>query len=141
MPIFVNHNFIKFFFLDVWLQICRGSFSFTGRSPLRAPVTGVACFSPSKTAAALFVNSCFPLLSGPSALKQWIFSSFDPSVGNDTNQASKLYFIRSFRRLSQADKILSTRLRLEGALIRPAGDISCSVSNIQPGPRSNAPGV
>ena len=41
-------------------------------------------------------------------------------------------------RLSQADKILSTQLRLEGALIRPAGAISCSVSAIQPGPRSNA---
>ena len=56
----------------------------------------------------------------------------DPSIGNETAQVSRLYFITSFGRLSQADNILSTQLRLEVALTRPAGVISCSVSAIQP---------
>ena len=52
-------------------------------------------------------------------------------------QSSNSILLRHLR-LSQVDKILSTQLRLEGALIRPAGVISCSVSAIQPEPRSNA---
>ena len=44
-----------------------------------------------------------------------------PSIGNETAQASKLYFITSFGRPSQADKILLTQLSVEGALTRPAG--------------------
>ena len=100
--------------------------------------TRVACFSTLKNAVALSVNFCFPLLSGPSALKQWIFSPCDPSIGNETAQASKLYFITSFGRFSQADIILSTQLHLESALIRSAVVISCSVSAIQAGPWSNA---
>ena len=56
--------------------------------------TGVACSSALKNAGALSVNSCFPSLSGPSALKQWIFSSSDPSIGNEIAQASTLFFLR-----------------------------------------------
>ena len=100
--------------------------------------TGVACSSALKNATALSVNFCFPLLSGPSAVKQWTFSSCDPSIGNETAQASKLYFITSFGSLSQDDKILLTQLRLKSALIRPAVVTSCYLSAIQPGPRSNA---
>ena len=59
-------------------------------------------------------------------------------MGNKTAQVSRLYFVTSFGRLSQADKILSIQLRLEGAIIRPAGVTSCSVSAIQLGSRSNA---
>lgn len=41
-----------------------------------------------------------------------------------TAQASKLFLITSFGGLSWADEILSTKLRLEVVLIRPAGVIS-----------------
>ena len=64
--------------------------------------------------------------------------SSDPSIGNETAQVSRLYLITSFGRLSRADNILLTQLRLKGALIRPAGGISCSVSAVQLGPQSNA---
>ena len=95
MPIFINHSFIKIFFVDVWLQISKGVISIY-RSGL-------------KNAAALSVNSCCPLLCGPSVLKQCIFSSPDPSIGNETAQA-RLQNSHSFGRLSQTDKILSTQL-------------------------------
>ena len=87
----------------------------------------MACSGALKNAAALSFKSFFPLLSRPSPLKQWILSSFDPFIGNETVQASKLAFITSFRRLSQTDKIFSIQHRFEGALIRGAGVISCSV--------------
>ena len=94
----------------------------------------MVCSSALKNAVALSVNTCsVPSLSGPSALKQWIFSLSDPSIGNETAQVL-LRHLGGFPRLID----LSTQLRLEGALIRPAGVILCSVSAIQLGPQSNA---
>ena len=72
-----------------------------------------------KNAAALSVNSSLPLLSGPSFWKQWIFSSSDPSMGSEIAHTLKLFLITSLGRLSQAANILSTQLRLEGALCDP----------------------
>ena len=49
-------------------------------------------------------------------------------MGSEIAHTSKLFLKMSLGSLSQAANVLSTQLRLEGALMRPAGVISCSVS-------------